>query len=264
MFYSGKTPQFGRPFNVSKKQCFLLEGVQYYYLMTGSIIYGNCCIINNGNDEVTANLSLFKNIISACHIGQWTENPILTDSIKINPGDKKCFKKWGTRRPFHVTDNSFYSVQVDLPGNITIIPNVELFVRYVNVSDYPERHHFTYNSATEISLSNKLFSMDDYIVLCSAVQEDASHSLPQVSSNVPYDTTKPVSKVDAEDLYLKSCKKPYYWMRIVSIITLLLGIIFLIAIVVFCYCVAIKFRDCYMKQYPFIHQFKYLRMNQHL
>ena len=262
-FYAVTQTPFSKPQNVSRNQCILLEGLGSY-LMTGSIIYGNCCITNNGNTQITVNLHIFINQEDTCHSDQGAENSILTENIEIPKNEKRCFKKWGNNTPFTVEVNSYYYFQVNLPGNTTIFPNVMLYRRFVNASDYDKPHYFNYDTGTDFSLSHKPFSTEKYIVICKLLQSNAYHLTHLSSVKSAYNIVTEhahQSKLQQGTLHLNSCKKSYPGRKKWSKVILSFGIIFLIISLILCP-YAFFFVICYFyvkKKHPFFNQFRPFR-----
>ena len=209
--------------NISEHQRILLQGWQTY-TWTGSIIYGYCCIINNGISDLTAKLYIFITDTDAVNFvnGQGTENAVLYNRIQIPPGKQQCFRSWGAGNPFKVSQSSYHFFGVDVPGNVTYSSNITVLQKYVDGNDYGSPHFFQYNNATYFSIEGGFFSHDKYVTICKAPLYYYQTSIPKSLSPSPmsanYDSLRSVeslaSKVGSESIHLNSCKNPYHWMTI--------------------------------------------------
>ena len=245
VFYSKKQPSITVTANVSEHQRFLLQGWQIY-VWSGSVIYGYCCIINNGiGGDVTAKLFMFTSDSDATNFvnGQGAENSVLSDSIQIPPGKQQCFHSWGAARPFIVSERSYHFIGVDIPGNTTFSYNITVLQKYVNGSDYGSPHYFRYDNLTEFLLPGSLFSDDNYVTICKAPLYldpltttrlvSTTPRLASVSENYK-NIESLASNVGSESLHLTSCNKPHHWMDIAFPVALAFGLVFLLIFTLSC------------------------------
>ena len=227
-------------YNNSERQPILLPGWQIY-LWTGSIIYGYCCITNNGLTEVTAKLYIFTSDLDAIGFvnGEGEQSSILHDSIDIPPNKQLCFQNWGPDKPFMVHQSSYHFIGVDMPGNVTYSTNVTILQRYVNGSEYGEPQYFQYNNATEFSISKGLFSHENYIVICQApFSQSKASDVTQKASPHDYQFELRIQQhalnYGAGSLHLTSCNKPHHWMDVAFPTLLALGLVIFLLFVIFC------------------------------
>ena len=241
-FYSKQQPPITVTANVSEHKHFLLQGWQIY-VWSGSVIYGYCCIINNGiGGDVTAKLFMFTSDSDAINFvnGQGAENSVLSDSIKIPPGKQQCFHNWGAGAPFLVSESSYHFIGIDIPGNTTFSYNITVLQKYINGSDYGSPHYFRYDNSTYFSLQGGLFSHNEYVAICKAPLY-LSHIISRLvpAYNVKLESNKSLaSKVGAESLHISSCKEPHHWMTafILLGIGLFVFVVFVIMCAVTCFC----------------------------
>ena len=181
----------------------LLSGLTTY-TWKSSIIYGYCCIYNNGTTAKTAYLYIFLNDDDVVNFmnGEGAKNEILSDQITIPANEQRCFNKWGNSSPLTVTRSSYHFIGVDIPANTTYSSNITLLQAYVETSDYGTPHYFSYDNFTHFPVPGGFLSRNEYIAICRAPL--SIYKTKQVS---------PASQIGAESAHILSCKEPYHWMK---------------------------------------------------
>lgn len=220
-----------------------LNGWQIY-TWKGSVIYGYCCITNNGTTEQTASLYFFTNDSDVINFvnGLGARNTILSESLTIPPGRQECFNKWGTDAPYTVTRNSYHFIGVDVPPESIYSTNITVDQTSVNTTNLGTPHYFKFNNGTEFRISKRLFWNENFVAVCEApsdiaLVEDAN--ILNVSRNESAVVSSLASMVGTQSVHINSCKLPYPWNR-TSIIIVAVGIggVFasIVTFVVKCYC----------------------------
>ena len=223
------------------REQILLNGWQIY-MWKGSIIHGYCCITNNSTTEQTASLYMFtthKDILKYL-LGEGARNVVLSDDITVPPGTERCFRKWGSNAPLTVSHNAYHFIGVNVPSNLSLSSNVTVLQKTVNPNDYGEPQNFTFGTGTTITLSERPFSSNDYIVICQAPSSVTAVYLD--IKHVPTDDELG-TVLKSKGLYINSCKEPHLWMAITFAMLLNVGIC-LVIIFVIC------FRRCFRCNIP--------------
>ena len=243
--------------SITDRQPVLLNGWQIY-MWKGSIIYGYCCITNNGTTEQTASLHMFTSDEDTVHFlnGQEARNVILSDTIRIPPGRQMCFRKWGIDAPFTVYRNSHHFIGVDVPANSAFSSNITVLQMTANTSVLGEPQQFKFNTETSFELSRHPFSANEYIIICQAPSSFTNANLSDISAitdNRPISEpgTEMISlatRVGAESLHVDSCKEPYNWMGIAFPISLGVGILLFIVIVAVFIAVCVCMCKCHKER----------------
>ena len=214
----------------------LLNGWQLY-TWKNSVIFGYCCIWNNGTTKQTASLYMFRNDEDVQNFkdGEGPSNAILSDTITIPPSRQECFKKWGTGAPFTVTHSSYHFIVVDAPANTTFSSNITVMQTVVNTSDYGAPHYFRYDNSTHFKVSGHLFSQNKYITICKApLYARTLHQRIVIDDGFTL-----ASQVGSESLHIRSCNEPQAWMKptFLTLFAIGLGGLFVSCLLCICTCI---------------------------
>ena len=163
----------------------------WYYTWKNSIIYGSCCIMNNGSTNKTAFLYVFlsdedfQDFIE----GKGARNAILSENITVPANGSQCFHKWGPGAPLKVVKSSYHYIAVDIPANTTFSSNITVNQSVVDTSGYGMPRYI--DSGNSTCFNNLSSHHNDYIAICGA---PLSKSMLQ--------------KVGSESLHVRSCNEP--------------------------------------------------------
>ena len=194
-----------------------LNGWQIY-TWKGSVIYGYCCITNNGSTKQTASLYLFTDDSDVVNFvnGLGAKNTIISEPLVIPPGRQECFKQWGTDDPYTVTRNSYHFFGVDVPANASYSSNITVHQVSVNTTNLGTPHYFKFNNGTEFRISKHLFRNENYIAVCKTPSDTPlieGASQLNVSRNefeVNYNSSL-ASMVGSQSVHINSCSVPWPW-----------------------------------------------------
>ena len=244
-FYTRKTPTYTDGTYTSDHIRTYLSGWKTY-TWKNSIIYGYCCIYNNGTFTQTANLYIFVNDDDFLDFlsGDKPKNAILSDNITIPPKLQVCFKKWGASSPLIVNRSSYHFIGIDVPANTTYSSNITVEQVYVNGSDYGTPHYFKYGNSTSITIPHnwQFWEGTDYVLVCKAPPEDGRINL--LSSKIfteieEENVTLTLESLGAESVHIQSCNEPHQWIKtgfpILIVVAIVLIIISIAICVVSCY-----------------------------
>ena len=222
----------------------VLNGWQIYTWEKSSIS-GYCCIQNRNNlTDQTASLHVFltKQDVTSFRNGKGAKNFVFSETITIPPNKQQCFNNWRADSPLTVTQSAYHHFTLHVSAdNMNFSSEISLVQSYVNTSDYEDPKYFRFDNKTYFPYPNKFNHPTEYVVICEApdymnpivdiTRSPLVHDVP----NSIYSITRP----EAESLHIRSCNRPYMWMKPSFIGISVVGGIGTIAVVVVCILVSL-------------------------